>query len=68
MKIREGLVFHKRTGEICGFCNIGYINNQLLALEKQCELRIPDIAKHMLVIMVRGLFFKLDFPLAHFRL
>ena len=66
IKIREGLVFHKRTDEICGFCNIGDINNQLLALEKQCESRIPDIAKHMLVIMVRGLFFKLDFPLAHF--
>ena len=27
---------------------------------------MPDVAKHMLVIMIRGMLFKLEFPLAHF--
>ncbi len=26
----------------------------------------PPLAKHLLVLMVRGIFFKLDFPYAHF--
>ena len=68
MKIREGLVYDKYTGEVSGFCNIGEINNELLELERRCqgERETPAVAKHMLVVMLRGVFFKLDFPLAHF--
>ncbi len=66
MKIREGLVYCKQTGDITGFCNLGSINDDLSELERnQCDVT-PKIAKQMLVIMIRGIFFKLEFPLAHF--
>ena len=59
------------TGEVVGFVNLGEINNDLLRLEnsichqhKQCQ---PNaIATHLLVILVRGIFIKLNFPYAHF--
>ncbi len=58
MKIREGLVYCKRTGDITGFCNLGNINDDLSELERnQCDVT-PKITKQMLVIMIRGIFFK----------
>ena len=64
MKVKEGLVYNKTSGEIVGFINIGDINQQLLRLEQEDDH--PPIAKQVLVIMVRGLMFKLEFPYAHF--
>lgn len=68
MKVRDDLVYDKTTGEICGFCEIGNINNKLSALEQQCrgECDLQQIAKHMFVGMIRGIFFKIEFPFAHF--
>ena len=71
MKVKENLVYNKHTGEVVGFVNLGEINNDLLRLEnsifhqhKQCQ---PNaIATHLLVILVRGIFIKLNFPYAHF--
>ncbi len=65
MKIKEGLVYNKYSGEMIGFTDIGDINNELLQLERGEEER-PQIADHVLVIMVRGIFIKLNFPYAHF--
>ena len=47
---------------------LGEINNELLKLERDCNSDVdhPPIAKHLLVLMIRGIFFKLDFPYAHF--
>ena len=37
-------------------------------LERECkgENDHPPIAKHLLALMIRGIFFKLDFPFVHF--
>ena len=63
MKVKEGLVFSKHSGEIIGFTNLGNINDELLRLETGEQ---PAVAKQILVLMVRGLLFKLEFPYAHF--
>ena len=63
MKVK-GLVYNKTSGEIVGFINIGDINQQLLRLEQEDDH--PPIPKQVLIIMVRGLMFKLEFPYAHF--
>ncbi len=52
---------------MCGYCEIGDTNDELSSLEKQCLGKdTPEIAKHMLVVMARGILFKLEFPFAHF--
>ena len=64
MKVKEGLVYNKLSGEIVGFTNLGDVNDQLLRLEQGDEH--PPVAKYILVLMVRGVMFKLEFPYAHF--
>ena len=68
MKMKENLVYNKYTGEVIGFTNLGSINNELLSLERECNsnTKHAPIASHLLVLMVRGIFFKLEFPYAHF--
>ena len=68
MKVKEGLVFNKYKGNIVGFTNAGNINDELECIERELQGKQdkPAIAKHILVVMVRGLLFKLNFPLAHF--
>ena len=44
-----------------GFTDIEDINNELLKLEQGTEH--PQIANHVLTIMVRGILFKMEFPL-----
>ena len=64
MKIKEGLVYNKHSGELIGFTHLGDINNELMRLEQGDKC--PPIANHVLTIMVRGLLFKLEFPYVHF--
>ena len=72
LKIMEDLVYNRHSGEIVGFVNLGSINNQLIELELQQHQvsdpasEHPPIATHMLVVMVRGIFVRLNFPYAHF--
>lgn len=65
MHVRENIVYNKHTGAIIGFTNLGEINDLLLAYEKSfkddSETTDP-LAKSVLVMMVRGLFSKLQFP------
>ena len=65
MKVKEDIVYDKTTGDVIGFCNLGKINDELLRYEHANDSH-PPVAKQILAIMVRGLFFKFDFPLAHF--
>ncbi len=64
MKIKEGLVYNKHLGQIIGFTNLEGIDQQLLQLEREDDH--PSVATQVLTIMVRGLFFKMEFPYAHF--
>ena len=76
MYIKEDLVFDKHTGELIGFTDLGNINKHLHRFEQTIEssqsdfLPVGDIAKSMLVIMVRGLFnlnyLYAQFPKYHF--
>ena len=69
MKVKENLVYNKHTGEVVGFINLGGINNDLLRMEDVClqdQDCQPTVASHLLVLLVRGIFIKLNFPYAHF--
>ena len=68
MKIHEDLVFDKHGRNLLGFINLGSINEQLQELEKETLTTKPheNIATHMLTVMVRGVFIKLEFPFASF--
>ena len=66
--MKENLVYDKFTGGVIGFINLGNINDELLSLEQEflSDQDHRPIANHLLVLMVRGIFLKLEFPLAHF--
>ena len=69
MKIQEDLVFDKTGQRLHGFVNLGDINNDLQSLESEVSLSATSssrIATHMLTLMVRGIFFKIEFPYANF--
>ena len=50
--------------------NLGEVNNELEVLEEKLRADVQDpceaIATHMLILMVRGLFIKMEFPYANF--
>ena len=65
MKIHQDLVYDKtRTFIMHGFVNLGNVNEQLMKLERNLSGDNPpviELASHMLTLMVRGLFIKLEF-------
>ena len=70
MKIKESLVYDKHSAHIIRFIDIGDVGNQLIRLEESRGGAIADsqhqpIATHMLVLMVRGIYFKMEYPYAH---
>ena len=68
MKVKDGIVYDKHNYQVVGFVNPGDANNQLVAFQQQLETGdgTPQVAKHMLVFMVRGFFSNLEFPYAQF--
>ena len=69
--IKNELVYDKHHGSLIGFVNLGDINNRLLEFENALHYCDDDndkfpLATSMLVLMVRGLFCKLNFPYAQF--
>ena len=57
------------VGVLTGFTNLGEINSHLAAYESQVSgsrAETEVLAHSMLVIMVRGLFSKFEFPYAQF--
>lgn len=57
-------MYDKHTGELFGYCNLDVVGNELLELEKATTNASSELAKCMLVIMVRGVATSLKFPLA----
>lgn len=72
VRIKDNLVYDKHSFRMIGFVDIGDVNNELLAFEQVCEGEVANsglrlqVAKYMLVFMVRGLFVNLEFPFAQF--
>ena len=68
--IKNELVYDKHHGSLIGFVNLGDTNNRLLEFENALYNDDNDdelpLATSMLVLMVRGLFCKLNFPYAQF--
>ena len=66
--IKTDLVYDKHQGSLIGFVNLGNTNNQLLAFENALagEQHEQQLASSMLVLMVRGIFQKLNYPYAQF--
>ena len=66
--IKEELVYDKHQGCLIGFVNLGETNSQLLEFEAALsqESKRAPLASSMLVLMVRGLFYKLCYPYAQF--
>lgn len=72
MKVHEDLVFDKANCQLVGFTNLGEINNKLDEVNQLCSSESaessprPELASHILLFMVRGMFSSLQFPYAHF--
>ncbi|XP_066926644.1 uncharacterized protein [Clytia hemisphaerica] len=68
MKISAGLVYNKHTGRIVGFTDLGEINNELKDFEVSVneESTVRPTATHVLTLMVRGIDFRLNYPIAYF--
>ena len=66
--IKNELVYDKHSGVLIGFENLGDINNHLLQYEAAIsgDSSPRQLAKSMLVLMVRGLFNNVCFPYAQF--
>lgn len=68
--IKENIVFDKHGCQIIGFANLGDINEHLtqfeLSLTSEQPKNTQQLAKTMVVFMVRGLFNKIQFPYVQF--
>jgi len=70
MYVKEDLVYNKHSGAFIGFHDLGNINEHLLQFQASLEDDSSDtneqLAKTMLVLMVRGLLSGLEFPYVQF--
>ena len=63
--IRDNLVHDKHDGQLIGFVDLGETNNHLVDFELSSSTD-RQLAKSMVVLMVRGLFTDMNFPYAQF--
>ena len=57
MRVREDLVYHKNSGKVIGFVNLGNVDDCLNLLQRgngELPERLP-LATHILVFMIRGI-------------
>ena len=68
MTIRESLVFDNSSGNVIRFVDVGDMNNKLKCFESNVKSQIfkKEVATHMLMMYVRGVFVKMEYPLAQF--
>ncbi|XP_022111383.1 uncharacterized protein LOC110990613 [Acanthaster planci] len=63
MKVKAGLVFSVRSGKVIGFTDMGTVANELAEFERKCRGdKEPEIASHVMVLMVWGIFSRLYAP------
>ena len=68
VKVKEGLVYNKEQGNMVRFSRIDDIGNYLKEYSRHIlsDEKSPELASHMLVAMVRGLFSSLEFLYVQF--
>ena len=61
-------MYDKHSGALLGFTDLGDVNNLLMKFGRSLKSDAPteSLSKSMLVLMVRGLFTRLQFPYAQF--
>ena len=57
--IKSDLVYDRHSARVIGFVNLGAVDEQLAALEQSS---FPALATRILTVMVRGIFYRLNFP------
>lgn len=72
MQIKSDLVYQKSSGKLIGFTAMGELNDEFQELNSylesendQFEVNRP-VSNHVLVLLVRGIFTSLTYPLAYF--
>ena len=63
--IKSDLVYDCHSSRVIGFVNFGAVDQQLAVLE-QSSFPVANVATCVLTVMVRGIFYRLNFPLANF--
>ena len=53
-------------GEMVGFTDLGNVNEEMAKLQQDDSPLKDTVATHVVAFMVRGIFQKVNFPLAHF--
>ena len=66
MYVREDLVYDKHSGRLTGFTHLGSVSDHLLASERAQGDPVRQLAKTIMVFMVKGLFTPLRFAYAQF--
>ena len=72
MKIKSSLVYSRTSGKMVGFTEMGKINDDFETFQEKLEReQSPDkldreLASHVIVYMVRGIFGNLSYPFAFF--
>ncbi|XP_048241342.1 uncharacterized protein LOC125374488 [Haliotis rufescens] len=66
VKVSEGLVYDKHSGELVGYVDLDRTGNDLLCLEESITGSKPQLANTMLVLMIRGIITDLKYPYAAF--
>lgn len=65
MKIKEDIIYRASTGELVGFSNLDDTGNEILKIRNQNN-DLPEVATHVLQIMIRSITGSFKFPLAYF--
>src|SRR5277367_1476556 len=70
ISIKSDICYSKQSGEFIGFVNLNGVGNDFLKLQADINQENPtgnsSVAKHMLVLMVRGLTSNIKCAIAHF--
>ena len=66
VRIKSDLVFNRHTGELVGYVDLDCVSNELLNMEEAIRDSDKAVAHYMLVVMVRSITSRLQYPLAAF--
>ena len=69
MHVMDDLVYNKHSGNMIDFANLGEVNNHLSQYEESLQgdmAACPQVVKTVVIFMVWGLFFLMQFPYAQF--
>ena len=70
VKIKSGLVYKASSGKLIGYTDVGEVNNELTGFSRRVansgKSTPPELATHVLSVMVRGIFSPLHTSIGYF--